>query len=165
MITMFDGIALGVIFICTLTSLMRGVVAELVSLLTWVVSFMAARLFAPTVGNLAFSTQTALVAEIGGFVLTFIAVGLLMRLLRSFLSSLVYSLGLGGINRLLGAVLGMIKGVFIITLAVMLLSLTHLPQTQDWQNAWSSSYFEQLAKLFLPYLSEALTEAKVISEK
>ena len=59
---------------------------------------------------------------------------------------------MGGINKFFGALFGLIKGTFLITVVVLLCALTDLPRTEDWKNAQLAPTFEQLALLTVPYL-------------
>ena len=87
-----------------------------------------------------------------GFAAVFFLAWLLQKLARSLLSSLVSAVGLGSINRLLGGVFGAVKGVILVTLAVMVFSHTDLPKTEEWQSSHTIPYFESLADAAMPYL-------------
>ena len=128
----FDIVALGIIVVCILISMMRGVIAEVASLVIWVVAFLVAKMFAAPFAAVALtSVQPPQFAVAVGFILLFVAAWLVQHFLRSLLTSAVSAIGLGGVNRLLGAVFGAAKGVLIITLAVLVCSFTDLPQTPD----------------------------------
>jgi len=77
---------------------------------------------------------------------------MLQKLARSLLSSLMSAVGLGSINRLLGGVFGAVKGVILVTLAVMVFSHTDLPKTEEWQSSYTIPYFESLSDAAMPYL-------------
>lgn len=157
--TIFDMSALAVILICIVVSMIRGAVTEIASLVSWVVSFMAARLFAEAFAD-AFLTslQPRAVSVAAGFILVFAAAWLVQYLLRSLLSSSIAAMGLGSFNRMLGGILGAVKGILIMTLVVLVCSFTDLPKTQDWRESASAAYFETLASVAIPYLAERVTE-------
>ena len=115
----FDIVALGIIVVCILISMMRGVIAEVASLVIWVVAFLVAKMFAAPFAAVALtSVQPPQFAVAVGFILLFVAAWLVQHFLRSLLTSAVSAIGLGGVNRLLGAVFGAAKGVLIITQSV-----------------------------------------------
>ncbi|MGN7071209.1 CvpA family protein, partial [Neisseria sp. P0001.S004] len=87
-----------------------------------------------------------------GFAAVFFLAWLLQKLARSLLSSLMSAVGLGSINRLLGGVFGAVKGVILVTLAVMVFSHTDLPKTEEWQSSYTIPYFESLSDAAMPYL-------------
>ncbi|KPN70720.1 CvpA family protein [Neisseria sp. 83E34] len=155
----FDILAALVVFICIIISMMRGVIAEIAALMTWIVSFIAARMFGQDFAE-AFLTsiQPHALSVAVGFILVFAAAWLVMYLLRSLLTSMAGSLGLGSVNRLLGGVFGALKGVLIITFVVLVCSFTDLPKTNDWRSSVSAPYFETLASTALPALSDYMTE-------
>lgn len=152
-IPLADILALGVVVACVVMSMMRGVVAEVCSLITWVAAFLAAKWFAPTFADIAFqSVEPRALAVVLAFVMLFFGAWLALRLIRSMLTAAVSAVGLGSVNRILGGVFGAVKGILLVTVAVMVCSLTDLPQTEDWQRSYSMPYFESLGQLAMPYL-------------
>ena len=157
--TLFDILALGLIGISALVSMVRGVVAEVASLITWVVAFMVAKLFAAPFADMALSSiQPHALAVVVAVLLLFVAAWLLQHFLRSLLTSAITAVGLGGVNRVLGGVFGAAKGVLLVTLAVLVCAFTDLPKTPEWQQAQTAFVFEQLAELTVPYLPPFVAE-------
>lgn len=153
--TLFDWLAAGIIAACVLTSMWRGFVSELLNLSGWFIAFICARLFAEAFADVAFaSMQPRAMAYVCGFIAVFLLTRLAIHFLRTLLNIIIDSTALSGINRIFGALLGGIKGVLFVTLAVLAASLTDLPQHPEWQHAVSAPYFQQLADLALPYLPE-----------
>lgn len=115
-----DLLAAAVIVICIIVSLTRGIIAEAGAMVAWVVSFIAARTLAVPFADVVFkSVEPHSLAVAMGFAAVFFLAWLLQKLARSLLSSLMSAVGLGSINRLLGGVFGAVKGVILVTLAVM----------------------------------------------
>lgn len=164
-IPLIDILALAVVLACIFLSMMRGVITEVTSLLTWIVAFLIAKWFAVSFAEIAFrSIEPQALAVAMSFVLLFLAAWLVQRLMRSLLTAMVSAVGLGGINRFLGGVFGAIKGILVVTLVVMVCSFTDLPETKDWKESYSVPYFETLAQLMMPYLSGGGTEPKIIKK-
>lgn len=152
---LFDILALGVLALSAAVSLMRGLIAEVLSLVSWLTAFVAARMFAEPFAETALtSVQPRALSLTAAFVLLFLAVWLAMKLLRSFLSAAADSVGLGGVNRLFGGLFGLAKGVVLVTVAVTVCAFTDLPQTEDWQSSFTAPYFERLAQSAVPYLPD-----------
>lgn len=149
-----DILAFTVIAACVLMSLMRGVIAEVGSLITWIVAFFIAKWFAVPFSEIAFKSFEPKAFGVAlAFIMLFAVAWLVQRFLRSLLTSGVSAIGLGGINRMLGGVFGAVKGVLLVTLVVMVCSYTDLPQTEDWKASRSIPYFETLARdIVMPYL-------------
>ncbi|MCS4532995.1 CvpA family protein [Neisseria montereyensis] len=156
---MFDILAFGLILISVIISMMRGMIAEITSLLIWIVAFIVAKLYAVPFAEMAFSTVEPQAFGVAiAFIVLFIASWLVQHLLRSLLTSAVKAVGLGGINRLLGGIVGALKGIILVTLVVIVCLFTDLPQSEGWQQSFSAVYFEALARVAVPYLSSVLTD-------
>lgn len=157
--TTFDILALGVIVLSMAVSMMRGLVAEVASLITLIAAFMIARILASPVADIAFgSVHPHALAVVMAFVLLFIAAWVVQRLLRSLLTSALSAIGLGGVNKLLGAFFGAVKGILTVTLAVLVCAFTDLPQSEAWQQSQTAFVFEALAQLAVPYLPPFMAE-------
>ncbi|EGY52107.1 CvpA family protein [Neisseria shayeganii] len=157
--TLFDYLALGTVAAFTLISLFRGVLHELVGLLSWVAAFIAARFLAVPVADTGLrSIEPPALAVVAAFILVFLAVRLGMMLLQSVLSAGVRAVGLDGANRLLGAAFGALKGVLAVTVAVLACAFTELPQSPEWRDSQTAFVFEGLASLAVPYLPPFVAE-------
>ncbi|WP_373746277.1 CvpA family protein [Neisseria dentiae] len=155
----FDLLAFGLIGLCVIVSMMRGMIAEAASLITWIVAFIAAKTFAVPFSEIAFrSFESRPVAVALSFIVLFAAAWLVQRFLRSLLTGAAQAVGLGGVNRLLGGAFGALKGVLLVTLAVIVCSFTDLPQTDGWRQSLSARYFESLAQFAVPYLPGAVAD-------
>ena len=156
---MFDMLALGVVFICIVLSMMRGVIAELLGLLTWIVALLVAKIFAVSFAQFALtSIQPEAFSVVVGFVLLFVAAWLAQYFLRSLLTNAVSAVGLGSINRLFGGLFGAAKGIIIVTISVLVCAFTDLPKTDGWRTALSAPYFEALAIVAVPYLPPVMAD-------
>ncbi|STZ75845.1 CvpA family protein [Bergeriella denitrificans] len=148
-----DILAFAVVAACAFMSMMRGVVAEVGSLVAWVAAFAAARWFAVPFSELAFPSMEPRALGVAlSFVMVFFAAWFAQRFLRSLLTAAISALGLGGANRLLGGVFGTAKGILLVTLVVMVCSFTELPASEAWQRSYSIPYFEALSQAVMPYL-------------
>ncbi|MCO6504700.1 MAG: CvpA family protein [Snodgrassella sp.] len=157
--TTFDLLALGFIMLTMFVATMRGLVGEVASLFGWIVSFMAAKLFAPQFADIAFvNMQPRVIAVAISFMLIFVVMMIVLRLFRTLITTFLQSMGLNGVNRFLGACFGAIKGVIIVTLAVMICSFTDLPKTPAWRNSATASTFGHIALLAVPYLPSSVID-------
>ena len=149
----FDLLVLVVLGLSVVVSMVRGVVAEIASLITWLVALMAARVMAPVTAQMVFTrVDSPVFANVLAFIVVFITTYFLLSCAQKLLTSAIQAIGLGGINKFFGALFGLIKGTFLITVVVLLCALTDLPRTEDWKNAQLAPIFEQLALLTVPYL-------------
>ena len=141
-----DYALLAVILISALISLVRGFVKESISLVTWgVAGFLAFRYFFPLSELLESLIDAPTLRRVVAFGLLFVATLIAGAIVNFIVSQLVIRTGLSGTDRALGVVFGTARGVLIVAIIVLLLSLTPLPQEDAWKDAATISFFEQLA--------------------
>ncbi|MDP8568633.1 CvpA family protein [Methylophilus aquaticus] len=151
--TIFDYIVLGIIGFTILLGLMRGAVREILSMLGWMLAFYLANKFnADVIRYLPDEVPTESIKVMAAFVLIFLAVLLLSSLLALLLTGLLKAVGLGGLNRLLGAFTGALRGLLFVCVLVMLTGMTDIPRDARWTNAMLSAPLEALVIRLLPLL-------------
>ncbi|UGA37737.1 CvpA family protein [Chromobacterium haemolyticum] len=95
---------------------------------------------------------------VAGFVAVFFLAWLATALLRVTLTGMLDSVGLGGINRLFGAVFGLARGLVLVTALVLVGGLSDLPRQPMWRNAVLSAPFESVALSLRPWLPAMLAD-------
>lgn len=131
-----DCVVLGVLFISALIGLVRGLISEVLSLVIWVVAFWVAWTFGPVLAHELEGKVSLPTARIAiGYGVCFMGVLLLGGVVRFILSRLVASTGLGGPDRLLGMIFGLVRGVLIISLVVFMLGFTPVPNEALWRES------------------------------
>ncbi len=151
--TILDYVVLSIIFVSILVSIVRGFVREILSLAGWVIAFMIAASFASQFELLLPSSVTGESLRILiAFVVVFISVLLVMMLVTMLLSSAIKSVGLGFIDRLLGAFFGFLRGVVVVMILVLIAGLTGLPKQPFWQQALLSRPLETAATEVVAWL-------------
>lgn len=151
--TIFDYLVLFVLICSVVISTMRGLVKEILSLLSWIVSFLVANAYGESLANLLPETipgnSTRLIVA---FVALFIGVRLLMKLLTMALDALIKASGLTLADRGLGGLFGLARGMVIVLAAVLLCGMTAIPQQAFWKNALLSPLAETGAHTVKPFL-------------
>jgi membrane protein required for colicin V production len=74
------------------------------------------------------------------------------------LSKIVKAVGLGGLDRLLGALFGAARGLLILLAAALLAGLTNVPRQAFWRDSASGPLLAQAAVALKPLLPQTLTE-------
>jgi membrane protein required for colicin V production len=157
--TWLDYAVFGVFAISAIIGAWRGLVREVVSILGWVIAFLAANLLAGPFGPAmpqAIPTPELRVAA--AYVAVFIASLVLTSLAGLLLSKVVKAVGLGGIDRLLGAAFGAARGVLILLAAALLAGLTSAPGQPYWRDSASGPLLAQVAVMLKPLLPQTLAE-------
>lgn len=114
----------------------RGLVVEVVSVASWLIAFVLAQWFAPDVAaKLPMSGAAEQVRYAAGFVLVFVATLFIGALLGFVVSKLLSAVGLGLINRMLGALFGLLRGVVLILAAAVVVGMTPWKTSSAWQES------------------------------
>jgi len=153
--TMFDYLVLFVLGCSVMIGLFRGLVKEVVSLLSWVVALVVANAYG---ANLAALLPQAIPGQamrlIIAFIALFIGVRLLMMLLALALDSLISAVGLTMADRALGGLFGFLRGVVLVVAAVLLCGMTDIPRQEFWKNAQLRPAVESTAREIIPFLPD-----------
>lgn len=153
--TVFDYVVVLVVGVSVLVSVMRGFLREVMALLAWVVAFWIANLYTASLAPLLpASIPSPELRLLAAFVVVFLAALLIMTLLGIALSHTLKAVGLGPMDRALGAVFGLARGLAIVWIGVLLAGLTSLPKESAWKNAMLSAPLEALVLGFRPWLPD-----------
>lgn len=151
--TALDIIVLLIIGVTAVRGLMRGMVDTLFSLAAWFLAFMAGKWGALMVAPmLPASLDSANTRYFVAFALVFLVVLVGVLLLGHMIASMLRAAGLGGADKALGGVVGLLKGGMIVMGFTLAAGLTSLPRTQLWQSAALSNSLEAAALRVLPLL-------------
>lgn len=157
--TAFDYAVLGVIAVSVVFGLWRGMIGEVLALAAWVVAFLVARVWADSLA-VAFAGTIAQpgMRLVAAYVAIFIGVLLVFAIGRRLLSMLVRAVGLGVLDRLLGASFGVLRGLVVVLLVVMLAGLTPLPTAAWWREAVLAPPLETAVIAAKPWLPQELAK-------
>lgn len=151
--TIFDYLVLFVLICSIVISTLRGLVKEILSLLSWVVSFVLANAYGESLAVLLPEAipgnSTRLIVA---FVALFIGVRLLMMLLTMAMDAVIKASGLSLADRGLGGLFGLARGLVIVLAAVLVCGMTAIPQQTFWKNALLSPLAETGARTVKPFL-------------
>jgi membrane protein required for colicin V production len=155
--TAFDLIVFSIVGLSTVLAFWRGLIRVVMSLVALVAAVMAAIHFSPWLANTlpAFS-DNPVTRYLIAFALIFIVIVILGALLGWALSRAIRAIGLGFVDRLLGAVFGVARGVLIAVIAVLLAGLTTLPRQEWWQNAFLAPPLVTAVLSLRPWLPRAM---------
>jgi len=157
--TVFDLIVIGIVGLSTIIAFLRGFVRVVMSLVALVAGVLAAIQFSPAVADMLPTLgDNPVTRYLAAFALIFIVVVLVGSLLGWVLSRAIRAIGLGFVDRLLGAVFGVARGVLIVVIAVLLAGLTTLPRQEWWQNALLAPPLVIAALSLRPWLPLALAK-------
>ncbi len=141
-----------------IVGLARGFVFELLSLAGWFAAYFAALWFTPTfqdavhVGARGSSLNYAL--TFGGiFLVALVAWSLVARLIRALIRATPLSL----LDRLLGAVFGLLRGLVVLLVVATLLDVSAWREASAWQRSQGAAWLKATLKEIRPLFADDTT--------
>jgi len=156
----FDYAVFTVIGISLLVGAWRGIVAELLSLAAWVLAIGLGWAFGWPIGRAFYAGWFAdpLLQRIFGFATIFLAVFILAALVRYALREVLHAIGLGGVNRLLGAIFGVLRGAAVVLLCAAVLLAVGAQESPWWRQARTVPWIVVALQRLEPWLPRGLIE-------
>ena len=154
-IAVFDLVIASLVTMSSIYGLYRGLIRELISLVAWVLAFFLAILFSPNLANLL---DSAWAGETLRLIFSFSAIFVGVLIFSSFIQFIVRRflslVGLGSLDRFLGFVFGIARGVVIST--ILLVLFIELFPTNSWvENSKVSTYLLAYESLVVDLLGVA----------
>ena len=157
--TWVDYAVFGVTAASLLWGAWRGLVREVMSLAGWVIAFLAANLLAgPVAETLPQSITRPELRLVVAYIAVFVFALLTTKLFGLVVAKLVEKVGLGGVDRALGGLFGLLRAALIVVAFALLSGLTALPTTAAWKESLSGPWLAAAALALAPWLPPALTE-------
>ena len=151
--TWLDLIVVAVISLSTIAAFFRGVVRELLAVVSWIVGLVAAMRYSEPAAALFAGFDIAPAARhVLAFVLILIAFLVVGGLVAWLARSVVHGVGLGFVDRFLGAVFGVLRGALLAVIFALIAGLTALPRHDWWQNSIFGPALAESALALRPYL-------------
>lgn len=153
--TAFDYVVITILVASIVISVVRGLVKEVLSLVAWLIAFVVANRYGADVAALLPDAVPAgTVRLVSGFGIAFIGVLLLGSLVNLAIAHIIRALGLRIVDRGLGGVFGLARGVLIVMTLVILAGLTDLPRRPVWRDAVLSGVAESAVRTVKPWLPD-----------
>lgn len=157
--TSFDYLVLAIIGLSIILSVMRGLLIEALSILGWIAAFFVAKTYSSQLmPMMPADIPTESMRILAAFLVLFFATLLVASLLAIALTAIFKKIGLGWLNRLLGAIFGLARGVLIVCILVFLAGLTDAPKDERWRNAMFSAPIEALVISLLPWIPDNIAK-------
>ena len=130
-----DAAILIVIMLSSLFGLWRGLIKEVLSLLTWVAALLVARVYSEVLAEMLSNVIGSAAARyLTAFAVLFVVVMMLGTLLTYLMSKLLTVTGLKFADRLLGGVFGVGRGALIV-LVILFITGVFVAETKQWQQS------------------------------
>ncbi len=148
-----DWILLAVLGLSFLLGVWRGIVQELLSLVGWVAAFYVSQMYAPMAAAwLPMEGSSQMLRYAAGFVVVFVAVLVGTVLVSVLIKKLISAVGLGPLDRLLGSLFGLMRGVVILLAVTVFVGMTPMRDTEAWKQAQGTQWLQQFLHVLKPVL-------------
>lgn len=152
-----DWAFLAVVAVSVVVGLVRGLLYEVMSLLGWVVAYIAAQVLGVAVAPmLPVGAPGSALNLAAAFVVVFLAVLLVWGALAWLIRQLVKASPLNPLDRSLGAVFGLLRGVLVALVVATGVNLTPLAQSSSWQASQGAAGLGVLLDGLKPWLPAAM---------
>ena len=149
-----DFVILGLVLFSILIGIIRGLIKESISLITWAVAIALAILFASTLATYMTFTKIAFLQTLSAFLIIFVGTVFIGAILNFIIGSFVRKTPFSFADRVLGGLFGLLRGILFVGILILLGGLTPLPTTPWWQKSYVISQFQD----FAIWLKERLPE-------
>ncbi len=130
-----DIVILAVMGVSLAFGLFRGLLRELLSMVSWILAFWIAYRFSSSVAQIIDKAlQNPTLSQAVSAILVFVLVLVALMLLASLISKIFKATGLAGMDRILGGLFGLGRAVVILFVALIMGQHTVVIE-QDWYNA------------------------------
>ncbi len=131
-----DWIFCAVLLVSLALGVWRGLVYEVLSVVSWVLAFFVAQWAAPDLAHkLPLIEAAETVRYVIAFVLVFVVAVFAGGLLAALAKKLFSAAGLQPVDRALGAGFGLVRGVLILLLATLILAMTPASERVWWRES------------------------------
>ena len=152
-----DWIFLAVVLASLVLGAWRGLVFELLSLVGWIVAFVAARYGAAGMAQwLPLGNSDPALQYAAGFVVLFIGVAFAWGLVSALAKRLIDSVGLRPVDRTLGAAFGLVRAALLLVVMTLVVGYTPLQQSAWWQQSLMAPQLSAALQGFMPALPQEL---------
>jgi membrane protein required for colicin V production len=150
-----DWVFLGIIAASLVLGALRGLVYEVLSVVSWIAAFVLAQVFAPDIAAVLPMGQAPQAAKnAAAFVLVFIVVVFAGGLLAWGVKKVVEAVGLRPVDRVLGAGFGVLRGVLLLMAIAIVVNMSPFKRADWWEESKAAEISTSAVKQLKPVLPE-----------
>jgi membrane protein required for colicin V production len=133
-----------VLAVSVVVGLWRGLVYEVLSLIGWVVAFVVAQAYGAVVAAwLPFGGPAGSLGRLAaGFALTFLGALVVWTLLAKLVRLLISATPLSVLDRALGSLFGLVRGVVVLLAVALVVKLTPAARSPAWQASHGAAWLD-----------------------
>ncbi|MBB5073606.1 membrane protein required for colicin V production [Bartonella callosciuri] len=167
-ITVLDGIVVGIILLSAFLAMLRGFSREVLSLVSWAIAAVATLfLFKPVLPFFEQYLSNKIIALITTLVTIFIIILIITSIITMKISDLILDSRIGILDRTIGFVFGALRGLFIMVIGMLLINALIKPEHQaNWlKNAITKPILDSLGQKVWEILPKDLDTVLEKAEK
>jgi membrane protein required for colicin V production len=158
-VNVLDYAILIVLLLSILIGVVRGAIREIVNIVSWVAGFIAAQAYAvDLVPYFSDWMVDPAIRYVVAWILVFFCVVIALSVIGSLIAEAVRKLGLGALDRVVGAAIGAVRAVLVLLLLTLAAGLTTFPKTTIWKEASLTPWLETAALYVRSLLPENLAK-------
>lgn len=132
----YDFIFGAIIIISIVFGILRGGVAELLSMSTWFIALFVMRKYSTDIEKIIPQLiSNSMLRSLLSYIIAFIAVAIIIMLIKMVFHKFIQRLGLGGLNYFIGALFGIARGLVISALIIMVVEMFNMDDKHTWQSS------------------------------
>jgi membrane protein required for colicin V production len=152
-----DWALLAVLVVSVVVGLWRGLVFEVLSLIGWVVAFIAAQAFSPGVAAvLPIGVPGSALNHGVAFALTFMLALVIWALGSRLLRMIIHATPLQPVDRMLGGVFGLARGAMLLLAVATVVMLSPAQRSTAWQQSRGAAWLATALQGLKPVLPDAI---------
>ena len=150
-----DWVCVAVLAASLLLGAWRGLVYEVLSVISWIAAFIVAQWLAPqAAAMLPMGNASEVVRYAAGFVIVFVVVVFAGGLVAWMIKKLVEAVGLRPVDRMLGALFGLARGAILLMALAVLANMTPYRSAGWWTESTGAAVATAALKALKPVLPE-----------
>lgn len=167
--TIIDAVIIAIIAISVIVAFFRGFISEALSLVVWILAFMGAVMYYQDVGKMlpnifggsigALNNEDSIFSDLISFAITFIGLLILLGLVNLLITFILRRLSISWPDRLLGAIFGLLRGMFIVAIISLFIVESPFKDTEYWSHAKLSNMATSWAKTLSSFIPENFLES------
>lgn len=156
MLATLDWVILAVLLASAVLGLWRGLVYEVLSVLSWIAAFLLAQWFAPAVAAwLPMGGTGEALRYAAGFLLVFIGAVFAGGLLAWLTRKMIEAVGLRPVDRALGGLFGLVRGALVVLVLAVVVHLAALQHGEWWTESMAAGVATAALRGLKPVVPES----------
>ncbi|MFC3907584.1 CvpA family protein [Legionella dresdenensis] len=156
---------IGVIALSVITGIVRGFLKELIALFVWGAGIWLAYNYSQALEPwLSQYIQDKTVCGVAGFVIILVSVIVIGGIFNAMLGFILKRSGMGGTDRTLGMVFGFVRGVFIVSLIMVIVKMTSLPHEEYARESKLYARFDPVVSWMYGLMPEFIKKANELDK-